>query len=121
VPPKGEPLEPRFDRGEIAKNQTYMPPVLLVSLLPMECMKRDTTMDECDGWTINNGHRELRFRKNPPPAVKCEFPKAPRNIGRESCESGLRANLRIRPRTIPEKNTCPSFSINRKTAWKGKS
>jgi len=41
VPPKGEPLEPRFDRGEIAKNQTYMPPVL-VSLLPMECMKRDT-------------------------------------------------------------------------------
>ena len=41
MPLKGEPLEPRFDRGEIAKNQTYMPPVL-VSLLPMECMKRDT-------------------------------------------------------------------------------
>ena len=60
-------------------------------------------MDECDGCTII-GHRELRFRKNPPPAVKCEFPKAPYGIGRESCESGLRANLRIRPPTIPGKN-----------------
>jgi len=28
VPTEGEPLKPRFDRGEIAKNQTYVSPIV---------------------------------------------------------------------------------------------
>ena len=29
VPTEGEPLKPRFDRGEIAKNRTYISPILV--------------------------------------------------------------------------------------------
>ena len=67
MPPKGEPLEPRFDRGEIAKNQTYMPPVL-VSLLPMKCMKRDTIrwMNAMDVQSLDIesfGFEKIRLRR----------------------------------------------------------
>jgi hypothetical protein len=29
VPTEGKPLRPRFDRGEITKNQTYISPILV--------------------------------------------------------------------------------------------
>jgi hypothetical protein len=43
------------------------------------------------------GFEKIRLRR----WNNANFQKPLGGIGRESCESGLRANLRIRPRTIP--------------------